>query len=263
MRSYFAILKARMSILFQYRAAAIAGLSTQLFWGIVKVMILTAFYAQASSSPPISLSQAITFIWIGQAFLQLLPWNIDKEIEIQVRNGNVAYELIRPLDLYWIWFSRSIAMRLIPTLLRSFPIFVLAGLFFGLTKPISEIGGMIFGLSVLFSILLSATITTLVIISLFWTISGEGILRLLPHIVLVLSGLAVPLPLFPDWMQPFLNFQPFRGIIDIPSRLYMGIIPSEKAVYYLAFQLIWSLIFIGMGKFLMSKAMKKFVAQGG
>ena len=116
MRAYLALFKTRFAVLFQYRAAALAGLATQIFWGIVKVMILTAFYAQSTSPQPITLLQGTTFIWLGQALLQLLPWNIDKEVEAQVKNGNVAYELIRPLDLYWHWFFRSMAMRLVPTL---------------------------------------------------------------------------------------------------------------------------------------------------
>lgn len=104
MNGYLAILKGRLACLFQYRAAALAGFATQVFWCVVKVMILTAFYAQSAALQPISLAQAITFIWLGQALLPLLPWNIDKEIEAQVKNGNVAYEQIRPLDLYWLWF---------------------------------------------------------------------------------------------------------------------------------------------------------------
>jgi ABC-2 type transport system permease protein len=263
MRAYLAVLKARFAILIQYRAAALAGLLTQFFWGILKIMILTAFYAQASGIQPISLEQAVTFIWMGQALLQLLPWNIDKEIEAQVKSGNVAFELIRPLDLYWLWFCRSMAMRLVPTLLRSIPLFVLAGLFLGFAPPISWPAAAAFGASLVFSALLSSAITTLVIMTLFWTVSGEGILRLLPHVVVVFSGMIVPLPLFPEWMQPFLNIQPFRFIIDIPCRLYTGVIPSSEALYYLAFQSLWVLGFVIAGRFLMKKAINQFVIQGG
>lgn len=263
MRSYLAILKCRMAALFQYRAAALAGLGTQIFWGVIKMMILTAFYAESTTLQPISLQQAITFIWLGQALLQLLPWNIDKEVEFQIRNGNVAYELVRPLDLYWLWFFRSIAMRFLPTLLRSIPIFILAGLFFGLSQPISWPAGIAFGCSVILSVLLSSAITCLIIISLFWTVSGEGILRLLPHTVMLLSGLVVPLPLFPEWMQPFLNLQPFRGIVDIPVRLYTGVIPVSDAPLFLAFQIAWIVVFLIAGVWLIRKALKRIVIQGG
>lgn len=263
MRAYLAVARARLAALVQYRAAALAGLTTQVFWGFIKVMVLTAFYASAVSATPISLAQAITFIWLGQALLQLVPWNIDKEIEAQVSNGNVAYELVRPVDLYWLWFSRCLAIRVVPTLMRALPLVALAGLFFGLEAPVSLSAGIWFGVSLLFSALLAAALTAMAMITLFWTISGEGLLRLLPHVAMLLSGLVVPLPLFPDWMQPILSLQPFRGVIDIPIRLYTGVIPVSEAVYYLSFQTVWSLLLILAGRGYMRMALKKLVIQGG
>lgn len=263
MRAFLAIIHCRFTSIFQYRAAAFAGILTQVFWGIIKVMILTAFFAQTTSSQPMQLSQAINFIWLGQGLLLLLPWNIDKELEAQVRNGNVAYELVRPVDIYWIWFARSFSMRFVPTLLRAAPLFLVAILFFGLSAPVSLPAATAFALSLIGSLLLSSAITTLVLITLFWTISGEGLLRLLPHTVVLLSGLTVPLPLFPDWMQPFLSAQPFRGIVDIPCRLYTGLIPASETPYYIGFQLLWTLILLLLGKWLLKRALKQIVIQGG
>lgn len=263
MNAYFAILKIKLLALFQYRSAALAGLGTQVFWGIVKVMIIEAFYAQSNTQEPLTLNQAVAYIWLGQALLQLLPWNIDKEVELQIRTGNVAYELVRPLDLYGLWFARSLAMRLTPTLMRFIPLFLVAGLFFDLQAPVSLGAGIAFGISMLFAALLSAAMTTWIIITLFWTISGEGILRLIPHTTLLLSGMLVPLPLFPDFMQPFLNWQPFRGIIDIPVKIYTGVIPVAEAPFYFCFQIGWFLIFVFLGKKLLNRALKQFVIQGG
>ena len=137
MNGYLAIVRIRMKALFQYRAAALAAICTQLFWGIVMVMIYRAFYAGAASSEPISLKQAISFMWIGQALLQLIPWTLDKEVEAQVKTGNVAYELVRPVHLYALWFARCFALRAAPTVLRCVPTFVFGGLWLGLSAPAS------------------------------------------------------------------------------------------------------------------------------
>lgn len=263
MNAYLAIFKARFATLFQYRAAALAGLLTQVFWGLLEVMILWGFYAQSTTVQPITFSEATTFVWLGQAFLQLVPWNIGRELDAQVRSGNIVYELLRPINLYWLCYSRALAMRVVPTLLRCLPLLILAYLFFDLPLPESFFAALFFLASLIFSALLSAAITTLVMISLFWTISGEGILRLMPGLSTLLTGLAVPLPLFPTWLQPFISLQPFRGIIDIPVRLYLGIIPANEAFYYLFFQSAWIAIFIFLGKLLMQKALSRIVIQGG
>lgn len=263
MKPYLAIFIIRIKTLFQYRAAALAGICTQAFWGIIYLMIFRAFYSEASQGQPLTLGQAVTFMWLGQALLQLLPWNLDKEVAAQVRSGNIAYELVRPMHLYGLWWARSLALRLVPTALRALPIFLVAGLLFGLEAPVSMEALVAFLASVILAFLLSASITTLMMIALFWTISGEGLQRLLPHIVVLFSGMVVPLPLFPRWMQPFLDVQPFRAVMDIPCRLYTGLIPASEAVYYLAFQAAWTAAFVVLGWWLLQKAMRQFVIQGG
>ncbi|MBS0634745.1 MAG: ABC-2 family transporter protein [Verrucomicrobia bacterium] len=259
MQSYIKLFATRIHALFQYRVAALAGIATQVFWGLLYTIVIGAFYSESPESSPIALQTAISFVWINQAFWLLVPWNVDKRIEGQVLSGAIAYELIRPLDLYWVWFWRSLAFRIVPTIMRSLPIFIVAGLFFGLERPASGL----FFLSLLFSTLLSSAMTTIVMISLFWTLSGEGILRLLPHMAVFLSGLVVPIPFFPDWMQPFMLAQPFRAVVDIPCRFYTGLIPFDECGYYFAIQLGWALFFILAGRWLMDRALKKVVIQGG
>ena len=90
---YVAVISARYRTLLQYRAAAIAGIVTQLFWGAIKIMVMMAFFAVAPSSQPMSLAEVVSYIWLGQALLGMLPWNIDKELESLIRRGDVAYEL--------------------------------------------------------------------------------------------------------------------------------------------------------------------------
>lgn len=192
MREYLAVLKCRIIALLQYRSAVVAGVLTQLFWGMIKTMILMALYSQTSAQQPISLSQAIIFIWLGQATLTLLPCNVDGETEEAVKSGSVVYSLTQPLDLYWLFFARSLAIRLMPTLLRT--LLLLPIVFFCLSSPVSWQAGVAFTTSLFFSLFLSSAITTMVAITLFWTISGEGLQRILPHFALLFQGWLFPYP---------------------------------------------------------------------
>ena len=111
MSGYLAIIAARFRALLQYRAAALAGLFTQVFFGLVRIMILRAFYAASVTAAPISLPRVVTYVWLGQATLLLVPWRTDEDVAEQINTGNVVYELTRPLDLYGVWFARSLAWR--------------------------------------------------------------------------------------------------------------------------------------------------------
>ena len=263
MKPYIAITAARFRTLLQYRAAAAAGIVTQVFWGLIRCAIFAAFYHSAKGPQPMTLTEVITYAWLAQATIALQPWNVDTDIAAMIRSGNVAYELLRPIDLYFLWFGRAVALRTAPAIIRAVPIFVLAGFFFGMRAPASPAAFAAWALSIVGAVLLSSAFTTLFAIFLIWTVSGDGIFRLSFAMVLLLSGMVIPLPLFPDWMQGILNFLPFRGLLDTPSRLYIGHIPASGVLLVFGQQLLWTLILVGLGRLLLARGTRKMVVQGG
>ena len=263
MTSYWAVLSARFRALLQYRAAALASLGTQVFWGLIRVMIFQAFFRSTTAEQPMELDDVLTYIWLGQAFLALLPWNQDNELRALIRTGGVGYELLRPVDLYGFWYCRSLAFRTAPTLLRSIPLIAFAGVFMDMDAPASWAAAGAFAASMIGAILLSSAITTLFSISMMWTISGDGVFALAPGIVAILSGMLVPIPLFPDWAQTALNILPFRGMVDTPYRFYLGHIPAADLPFHLAHQLVWIVAIVLIGRWTLSRGLRRLVVQGG
>jgi ABC-2 type transport system permease protein len=265
MTAYGAVLSARFRTLLQYRGAALAGVATRLFWGLIRVMIFEAFYRSSPVQQPIHISEMVTYIWLGQAFLALLPaiGAVDVELRTMIRSGTVAYELLRPVDLYTLWYSRVLAGRLAPTVLQAPLVLLFAAVVFKVGPPPSFASGAAWALSTLAAILLSTAITTLVSLSLLWTLSGEGISRVIPPLSYALSGLLVPVPLCPGWVQAVLNFLPFVGLVDAPFRLYMGHLPPEAAFGVVLHQLAWSAVLVLFGRWLLGRAARRLVVQGG
>ena len=263
MSPYWAVLGARIRTLLQYRAAALAGLVTQFFWGGIRVMVFMAFYRSTTAPQPMDLSETISYLWLTQALLLLLPFRLDADLRAMISDGSVAYELARPTDLYWLWYARAIAQRFAPALLRAVPLYLVAVLFLGLQLPPSLGAAAAFGISLAGALLLSAAISTLMTITMMWTISGEGVWRLLSMLTMFLSGSFVPLPLFPDWSQPLLAIQPFRGVMDTPFRLYIGHLPAGGVLLDLGHQLLWTTFFVLVGRLILARGVNRLVVQGG
>lgn len=269
--AYLTIVSVRYRMLLQYRAAALAGFGTQLFWGAIRLMILEAFYASATTAPPMQLGAVIAYVWLGQAFLGLLPWNVDAELATLIRTGGVAYELSRPLDLYTFWFFRTVAYRTAGTTLRVIPMVIFAMLLlpllglsdWALKPPPTWAAGLLFVVSIGMAVLLSSAVTMLMHIALVWTLSGEGINRIMLSIVTIFTGMVIPLPLFPDWLQPVLHWQPLRGVVDVPYRIYSGDILPLVAMGEIVQQACWIVLLIWCGRWLLSVSIRRLVVQGG
>jgi len=270
-RPYIKFLKTRFQSLLQYRAAAWAGIVCQFFWGIIMIMALEAFYRSSDRTAPMELSRAVGYIWLGQAFLGMLPWNIDRDMDRMVRDGSLCYELLKPLDLHFYWFLRAFSWRFSTMILRVIPQLIFAALIlpmlglgeWALILPKNPLVYPLWVVSVFLALLLSSTITTAANITLIWSVSGAGTSQLLGSFVTLFSGMVVPLPFFPDRWQAFLTFQPFHGLCDGPNRIFTGDIPLSRVPGEWGLQVFWILFFFLLGRILTAAGQKHLAVQGG
>ena len=97
----------------------------------------------------------------------------------------------------------------------------------------------------------------------FKTLSAKGILTIINTVCGVLGGLYVPLVFMPQPVQNVLNYLPFRYIMDLPARIYIGNIPPLEALKFIGIAVVWLIVLIAIGKILIAKAGKNAVIQGG
>jgi len=269
---YRALFRVRFRTLLQYRAAAIGGVWTQAFFGLFLIMIYEAFYRSASpAARPMAFGQVASYVWLGQALLTMLPWNVDGEMRRLVRSGAVAYELARPVDLYAWWYARALAQRTAPAVLRAVPIVALSTIglpllglaAWRLAPPASLAAAIGFVLALGCALALACALSVLLYISLLWTVVADGIVMMASAVVSLFSGLLVPLPLLPDAVQPVLRWLPFAGILDLPARVYSGqLAPGELAIA-LGREVGWTVALIALGRRLLARGLRRVVIEGG
>ena len=274
LRPYAAAFVSRFMQMLQYRTAALAGFATQCWWGGIKVMVFAAFYsgsAVAGAASPMSLAQAISYTWLAQGLLVLLPWLGDPEVAQAVRTGAVAYDRLRPVDAYALWFARSagwIAARLLPrvALMAAFAAVALplAGLGeWAWQLPASAVAGMVFLLSVGLALLLSTAMVMLLNVAATAALNERGISAVATPVVIVFSGNLLPLALLPDAWQIALLVQPLAGLFDIPARLYFGQLSGWHAMGGLGLQCFWIAVLVAFGRLAMGRTMRSLQVQGG
>lgn len=271
LRPYLAILSARFQLVLQYRAAALAGFATQCWWGGMKVLIFSAFYAGAAAMAPMSFAHTVSYTWLGQAFLMFLPWYADPEVADMVRTGAVAYERLRPVDAWGWWYARSLAWTAARIAPRAGLMFAAAGVLmpllglgrWGLRLPAGGAGAVLFCASILAAALLSASMTVLLNVVVAASLTDRGANAFAAPITIVLSGSLVPLAFFPHALVPLLRLQPFAGLMDTPFRVWNGELAGAGAVGAIALQLAWTLVLALLGRRAVEAVMGRVQVQGG
>jgi ABC-2 type transport system permease protein len=267
MRAYYSLFKMRLLKGLQYRAAALAGVSTQFFWGFMFVMIFEAFYKSTTAAQPISFRELIQVLWLQQSFLVfIMLWIRDPELINLITSGNIAYELCRPADLYSFWYAKLIAQRLSGALLRCFPILIVAILLpypYNFALPSNVTTFLLFVITLTLGLILIVAISMLIYISIFYTMSGMGSLLIFGVFGEFFSGLVIPVPLMPEALKKLVYVLPFRYTSDLPFRIYAGNIGLKEALISIGVQLVWITIIVTIGRLWMGKALKRVVVQGG
>jgi ABC-2 type transport system permease protein len=233
-------------------------------------MVFAAFLRGAATSP-MTLRETVDYIWLGQAFLTLLPWTADAEIARMVRSGDVAYERLRPLDTYAFWYARAVARRTATPLLRAIPMVLTAGVLlplsglgmWGLSAPHGAAAAALFAASMVLDVALSSAFSTMLDTLVVASLSERGVNTIMGPLTIVFSGSLIPLPLLPDWLQPAMRYQPFAGLLDTPFRIYSGHLGGWDAAAALGRQALWVVAIIALGRLLMARVMARLQTQGG
>ena len=267
MRKYLSFFRIRFTAGLQYRAAALAGVSTQFAWGFMTILMFRAFYQSGENAFPMTFPELSSYIWMQQAFLAMfMAWFFDNEILESITSGSIAYEMCRPCDIYSMWFTKNMAIRLSRAMLRCFPILIVAAFLprpYNISLPPSVLSGVLFLVSVILGFLVLISFSMFIYISAFYTISPMGIRILATSVIEFFAGAIVPIPFFPESIQPFMYALPFASMQNTPFLIYAGHVSGSEALKGIALQIAWLVVLMVIGRIFMERALKKVVVHGG
>jgi len=267
MKKYYSFFRMRFLMGLQYRTAAVAGMTTQFFWGFMEILVFKAFYTANLAAFPMTFEATASYIWLQQAFLAVFAaWLLEPEIFDCIVDGNVAYELCRPVNIYDMWFTRSMASRLSRVVLRCFPILLVALLLpkpYGISMPPSAGQFLLFLLTLVLSFMVSVSFYMWIYVLTFYTISPMGLRVMVASVVEFLSGGGIPLPFFPEKIQRFLEVLPFASMQNVPLRVYSGSMTAAQTQQAILLQLFWLFALVIVGRRMCARAVRHVTLQGG
>ena len=267
MGKYWSFFRMRLMAGLQYRAAALAGMSTQFVWGAMEILLYRAFWLEAPERFPMGMEALASYIWLQQAFLTLFAlWNWEYDILDAVKTGAVSYELLRPTDIYSMWMARSIANRLARAALRMVPVIAVSIFIpapYGLRLRVSPAVFGLFLLSIALMVLVVCAYTLLVYALTFYLTDPNGIMVVSVAAADLFGGAIVPLPFLPEGVRRFAELTPFASMQNVPLRIFSGDITLAEIPRAMGLQAFWIAALISAGYLLTRNGLRRAVILGG
>lgn len=246
-----------------YRAATLSGVITNFFFGCIRTFIFIALYQSRTEVGGYDLTDAITFVWLGQGMLMVLYLWGWWEVADTIKTGSVVTDLMRPFDYYGYWLARDVGRAVYHFLFRGVATFALGALFFRVYLPGTAAQWLLFTVSVALAVVTSFAFRFIINVSAFWLIDVRGVGGAATIAVTLLSGFEVPLVYFPDWLRAVSEALPFRGMMQTPADIFLNHLRGADALTALGIQLAWVAALVLAGRALVVVAMRKVVVQGG
>ncbi len=263
MRLYVELAKKSFQRQIAYRAATLAGLVTNVFFGILRGSVMVALYGATQTIAGYSLRDAVTYTGLVQALIGAIAlWGWYDMIR-SLKSGEVATDLSRPFDYYNFWLAQDLGRSLFQLITRSVITMSVFVIFFGASTPNSIEQWAFTIVTVVLALLLSFGWRFLVSTLGFWAVNATGYARLAYFAVLFPSGFAVPLAFMPGWLQAVCNVTPFPSIINTPVEIYLGHARGVEAMGLIGLQTVWLAVLVALGRWAAEAGRRKLTIQGG
>jgi ABC-2 type transport system permease protein len=94
----------------------------------------------------------------------------------------------------------------------------------------------------------------------FWLTDARGVQQLAGIVATFMSGMVLPLAVFPGWLGNLARLLPWSAMLQVPANVLLG---KTSAVSALRFEAIWAILVLALGRVLTAIATRRVVVQGG
>ncbi|MBT2508123.1 ABC-2 family transporter protein [Streptomyces sp. ISL-98] len=249
-----------------YRVATAAGVFTNTVFGFIMAYVYTALWDERPQLGGYDLSQALTYVWLGQALLMtvaMMGGGFEDELIERIRTGDIAIDLYRPADLQLFWLAGDLGRAGFHLLGRGIVPMALGALAFDLALPANPLVWLAFLASAALGVVVSFAVRFLVALSAFWLLDGAGVAQMTWLAGLFFSGMVLPLTLFPGALGELARALPWSALLQVPADVFLGKHTGWGLVRVYAFQIGWAAALLTAGRLLQSVATRRVVVQGG
>lgn len=262
-KAYFYVYKIRIQKALAYRFDVYGNIIWQCIAMFATAFFWKALYAGYDIVKGVKVEDMLVYTIVSSMMSLFFLVNVESRVISSVRKGTVATDMLKPINLYGIYFFEDLGYTTSVIFQNVLPILLIGSLFIAVPKPDSLSAFLLFIPSVIMSYLINWLLAACYSTWAFTAINMSPMVAVKQHMIRLLSGSIIPMWFFPNWLSNVLNVLPFVYIYQLPLDIYIGKYEMENLLPRMGIQFIWLLILGALFLFLQKRVTKRVMVQGG
>ncbi|MBU0581475.1 MAG: ABC-2 family transporter protein [Candidatus Margulisbacteria bacterium] len=254
-KSFQKLLAYRLSMFFRLCGFLVSLLVVYYLWKTI--------FTASSTIEGYSFKMMLTYLVLSFAINALYDMPAEYALSDKIIRGEVAMDLIKPIDLQGVFFAESAGTSINQLITYNVAFLIITTSLFKIQPPASLLGFSFFITSLLLGFIIMTSIGFITASLCFWTNDAWGIFFVKTAMVTFFSGSLIPLHFLPNWLKEIAMMLPFHGIVYSPLSIYLGTVSFHKIIILLLNQAGWVIILIVTGRMIWQMGIRRVVIQGG
>ncbi len=246
-----------------FRLRYYTGVITYFINVAVYYFIWRAVYTHEPNYGGLSFEQMVTYVAVGWIIRSLYFNNIDHEMAHDILEGKISMVMLKPVSIQWTYISRSLGESAFRLVMLTLPAAAVILVVFPVRPPASAAHFFAFLAALSGSILLVAALNFIVGSCAVSLKSILGLLRAKFWAQELLSGLLVPVTLFPSPLREISGLLPFQHIGFTPMMVYLGKLSWPELGRTFALEAFWIVVLVGFGASFWRLLSRHIIIHGG
>ncbi|MBQ1062556.1 ABC-2 family transporter protein [Micromonospora sp. D75] len=261
MRAYRSMARMALKSLLAYQTSFLFGMLASAF-GVLSMLYLWRSALAAGPRQGFDWPQMKAYLLVAFVVGSLVSSYTDYRMANRIQQGDVAMDLVRPVDYQWSRLAESVGFAVYEAGTAIVVVLAAAAIFGGMSPPDRDTVPL-FILSALLVLPLRFGIVYLSGLLVFWTQNYVGVQAARIALITLFSGALVPLAFLPEWMRVIATYLPFVGMASTPALLYTGSLDGSDATTAVLVQAAWAVALWWLARLMWSAAARKLTVHGG
>ncbi|MBP1782159.1 ABC-2 type transport system permease protein [Micromonospora sp. HB375] len=260
-RAYRSMARMALKSLLAYQTSFLFGMLASAF-GVLSMLYLWRSALAAGPRQGFDWPQMKAYLLVAFVVGSLVSSYTDYRMANRIQQGDVAMDLVRPVDYQWSRLAESVGFAVYEAGTAIVVVLAAAAIFGGMSPPDRDTLPL-FILSALLVLPLRFGIVYLSGLLVFWTQNYVGVQAARIALITLFSGALVPLAFLPEWMRVIATYLPFVGMASTPALLYTGSLDGSDATTAVLVQAAWAVALWWLARLMWSAAARKLTVHGG